>query len=126
MTMHPTFLGDLFDHQPVSPPRADGIWSPPWQWGQRGDPYLWGALREHFATTPWPTDVGQLDTLFAAAFEALTGQPLAAAAPIHVPRFAHGGMTSGYVMPAWWRDKGLPYVRRRFLALTHPGDPPSA
>lgn len=126
MTTQPAFLGDLFVHQPALPPRPDGKWSPPWQWGQRGDPHLWRALRDHFATTPWPADVDRLDALFAAAFETLTGQPLTAAAPIHVPRFAHGGMTSGYVMPDWWRDKGLPYVRQRFLAISPPADPSPA
>lgn len=111
----PTTLADLF-HEPTRPTPPGVSWSPPWQWGNRGDPYLWQAMRDHFATIPLPTTAEELNDRLAAAFLALTGRPLDTPDAFFVMQFAHGGMTSGYVLPSWWRERGFPFVRERWRA----------
>jgi hypothetical protein len=117
MTATPT-LADLFVIPPGAPPPLPGVKQRDfWQWGMRGDPYLWHALREHFAGEPLPATEERLDELVAAAFAELTGQPLTTADAFFVQRFAHGGMSSGYVMPAWWRGTALAFLRHQLRAL---------
>lgn len=114
MTTAPT-LAALFD-RPTRPPAPDGRWRPEWQWGMRGDPHLWRALQERFATEPLPADAAALDTLVRAAFVELTGRTLDEADAFFVERFAHGGLSSGCVLPKWWRETGLPHLRERLAA----------
>ncbi|ALK33206.1 hypothetical protein Bpla01_64820 [Burkholderia plantarii] len=89
---------------------------PPARWGLRGDPYLWDALRARLAGTPLPESDEALDACIALAYAGLTGQPLALSEPVHVPAFAHGGMSSGMVSPAFWTDVALPLLRQRLAA----------
>ncbi len=113
---HPTTMADLFDHEPNQPAPRGVWWSPPRHWGNRGDPWLWRSLREHFAGRPLPATTAELNAALATAFQALTGQPLDTADAFFVPQLAHGGMTSGYVLPKWWRELGFPFVRERWRA----------
>jgi hypothetical protein len=86
----------------------------PYQWGLRGDPYLWRRMREHFAATPLPAQLAELDRQIEHAFLELTGQPLSAPEPFFVEAFAHGGMSSGLISPEFWREQALPLLRARY------------
>ncbi|WIE81348.1 hypothetical protein [Curtobacterium sp. MCSS17_016] len=89
----------------------------PQQWGLRGDPWLWRAMRDRLEDVPLPTDVTAMMALLEEAFAAETGVELAdAEAPVFVERFAHGGMSSGRVDPAWWRDTGFRRLLKRWTA----------
>ena len=103
MTATPT-VGDLF----ATGPRV---------WGNRGDPHLWWELRERFATTPLPADEARLRALIEEAFVAATGSAIGARDPVFVQRLAHGGLTSGYVLPKWWRETGVPLLLERAAQL---------
>ena len=92
------------------------LFSPrPWQWGLRGDPYLWDEMRAYFGDTPLPEHSEALQTLLEAAFEALTGSPLNSEKDhIFVARLAHGGMSSGGVSFQFWRETAMPLLIERY------------
>lgn len=95
-------IGTLFDDEPV-------------QWGLRGDPWLWRALAERLTDAPPPDDRGSLDAALRRAFAAEVGRTVTSVLEdtVAVPRFAHGGMSSGIVSLPWWRDVGLPRLLDR-------------
>lgn len=98
-------IGDLFQDKP-------------WQWGLRGDPYLWEEMQSHFAHTPLPDQAEQLEQLLAQAFETLTGQPIAAEKFIAVERFPRSGMSGGMVSPEFWRETAVPLLLKRFAEIS--------
>ena len=57
---------------------ADLFLEEPWQWGLRGDPYLWREMRNHFKQSPLPATANKLTTMIETTFETLTGQPITA------------------------------------------------
>lgn len=96
-------VGDLFAEEPE-------------QWGLRGDPYAWAAIRDHLATTPIPTDPAKVEPLLKDAFRAVVGEdPDDRAAPETVYRdeFAHGGMSSGAVHLPTWSERLIPLLITR-------------
>ncbi|WP_420645801.1 hypothetical protein [Candidatus Leptofilum sp.] len=93
---------------------ADLFIEKPWQWGLRGDPYLWQEMADHFADTPLPVTPTHLELLLTQAFEALTGQPITDETHFFVERFAHGGMSSGLVSPSFWRETAVPLLLNRY------------
>ncbi|WP_394552534.1 O-acetyl-ADP-ribose deacetylase [Agromyces sp. MMS24-JH15] len=96
------------------------------QWGLRGDPYVWRALRARFADTPLPTDWFSLRSLLTRAVEEVIGTPLTSAADaVYLPEFDPGhGMSAGAVSPAWWAQTGIPILLDRQAALADPPSPP--
>lgn len=86
----------------------------PDQLGLRGDPFLWKALRKHLSSTPLPdTDAELLDTL-EKAFQTVSGESLSHENDFYVEKFAHGGMSSGYISPVFWRSEALPLLRKHY------------
>ncbi|MFA5684470.1 MAG: hypothetical protein WCZ65_01755 [Lysobacteraceae bacterium] len=97
---------------------ADLFQPPPARWGLRGDPHLWAEMASTLAGCAIPPDAAQLDSLLQATFARLVGTPLDSSAPsIHVQRYAHGGMSSGQVSPAFWRETGFALLRARHAAI---------
>lgn len=97
-------LGELFSWEPD-------------EWSLRGDPYLWAEMRTVLTDHPLPASKEALADSVTAAFLELTERDLYTARdPFSVERFAHGGMSSGYVDPAWWRDEALPQLAARLRA----------
>lgn len=94
MTKTPQYLGDLFEPEPI-------------QWGLRGDPHLWRAMKKEFATTPRPPSIAELRTAIRSVFLEQTGQSIDTAQRIFVKRFDQGGMSSGWVSTEFWRDTAL-------------------
>lgn len=94
-------MGDLFT--PV-----------PEQWGLRGDPYAWDAMRAHLDADPVPDTGEAVARVLADAFERVVGTPLRnSAEAVYVEAFAHGGMSSGQVHIPTWRDTLIPLLERR-------------
>jgi molybdenum cofactor cytidylyltransferase len=90
-------VAELFDVMPV-------------QWNLRGDPYLWKEMQTYFQSTPLPPSVAGLEQQIAQAFLILTGQPLSASEPFYIEKYAHGGMSSGYISPKFWNEQILPLL----------------
>lgn len=88
----------------------------PQRWGLRGDPYLWREMRQHFEGVECPATTEGLASLIAEAFEELTGLPISHAAHFYVEKYSHGGMSSGYVEPRFWRETAVPLLQSRLPA----------
>jgi hypothetical protein len=63
---------------------------------------------------PFPQTEAEFIALLERTFEELTGSPLSSADDIYVEKYAHGGMSSGYVSPAFWRETALPLLLTRY------------
>jgi len=50
------------------------------------------------------------------AFEELTGFPLSHCDAVYVEKYSHGGMSSGYVNPKFWRETAVPLLQGRLQA----------
>jgi hypothetical protein len=89
----------------------------PRQWGLRGDPHLWREMRERFELMPCPHNPEDVAEIVSETFQVLTGQPITHGEPFFLPQYAHGGMSSGYVNPGWWRDTGILFLQQRLEQL---------
>lgn len=85
----------------------------PDQWGLRGDPFLWDELGKALRTVDSPANSSELLYLLRESFERLVGMPITHPEDVYVERFAHGGMSSGFVCMQFWRELGLPLLCRR-------------
>ncbi len=104
---HPTSVAHLFLQEPV-------------QWGLRGDPWLWRAMRDRLEDVPLPATASEMTALLEDAFAAEVGVAVSAnQGPVFVERFAHGGMSSGHVDPGWWSETGIPLLSRRWDTAHH-------
>lgn len=85
------------------------------QWGLRGDPHVWGAVRELVATTPTPGDPGRIRKAYVDAFRRVVDVDVDQSEESKVYRadLDHGGMWGGWVDLEWWRTKGIPLLVTR-------------
>lgn len=97
-------IGDLFEPEPE-------------QWGLRGDPLLWRELRGRLSGMPLPRRESQLWLVLEDAFQEAVGHPLWRCDEAYVERFAHGGMSSGYISQEFWTRRGFPLVVSRFSEI---------
>jgi molybdenum cofactor cytidylyltransferase len=78
-------------------------------------------MRQRFEGVACPTTSEELASVIKEAFEELTGFPLSHADPVYVEKYSHGGMSSGYVNPKFWRETALPLLQSRFMAQRSEG-----
>jgi hypothetical protein len=97
---------DLFDPEPE-------------QWGLRGDPWVWRALRDHLGESYLPPSVGEVESMLYTAFNRVVAVDLATetAPSIYREEFAHGGMSSGQIHLETWRVVLLPLLLDRAGAM---------
>ena len=103
-------VAGLFDEEPA-------------QWGLRGDPPAWRALRDHLAGVALPGSVEEVESLLRAAFRQVVGVDLAQdpAPSVFREKFARGGMSSGMVDLDNWRTRLMPLLIARAEAQhNHP------
>ena len=91
----------------------DTVEPEPDQWGLRGDPYLWQELKEQLGMAPAPDTEQELVALLGRTIKGLLGEPFTMDGQYFVDRFAHGGMSSGWVSGEWWLVKGIPLLVKR-------------
>ena len=87
----------------------------PAQWGLRGDPFLWDALRSDLRLIDADTSadaVSKVRELFRQHVGVDVGDRTAPEA-IYSEQFAHGGMSSGHVHIPTWRDRLMPMLEAR-------------
>jgi hypothetical protein len=92
----------------------------PRQWGLRGDPYAWEAMRIGVQAAERPPDADALLILLHDVFYRRVGVELRAddtPDSVYVPEFAHGGMSSGYVDVRTWRERLMPILAERARRL---------
>ena len=101
-------LSELFEKQPA-------------QWGNRGDPHLWRNMQQALSSSPLPATEAELVAIVENLFEQLTGYPISTPDAFFVQKYAHGGLTSGYILPKFWRETGLPFLRSQFIEIKKAG-----
>jgi len=92
----------------------------PHPWGLRGDRYLWDDLAAVADTQLLPPTEAEFIDLLDLLIRNRLGEDLAPGRVTYVPRYAHGGMSSGQVSSDFWLKKALPLLRKRFReAIKH-------
>lgn len=81
-----------------------------------GDPWLWREMRGRFEGVPLPADSDELAGMIERMFQELTGEPVTHPDSIFMARYAHGGMSSGRVVPEFWRETLIPLLTARLGA----------
>lgn len=71
-------------------------------------------MHEHFSEIPRPTTTSELEDQVAQAFLLLTGLPMSTPESFRVERFAHGGISSGFVSPGFWRGRAMALIKKRY------------
>ena len=89
----------------------------PLQWSLRGDPSLWKEIVETIGELPLSDTETQLMELLNSTFDRLVGYPLTHQEDVYIERYAHGGISSGYVCLKFWREKLLPMLQVRYTEL---------
>lgn len=90
--------------------------NPPFQWGLRGDPYLWEEMKLKFNQENIPTTANDLDKLLRKKFKELTGELPEKGKTIYVDRYNVGsGMSSGTISSDFWLDTGFPLIFQRYI-----------
>jgi hypothetical protein len=98
--------------------QIEKLFQEPQQWGLRGDPFLWRELRQHFIETGLPATLSEFMNRLESQFRELVGVSLATdQESVFIQRYAHGGMSSGQIVPDWWRRTGMPLLKERFSML---------
>ncbi len=96
----------------------------PQQWGLRGDPFLWVEMKRQLKTTPLPVSPEAARAIVEGVFAMLTGHPISDTEPFFIERYSHGGMSSGYISPEFWRECAMPLLLSRYQALVATADAP--
>lgn len=94
----------------------------PQQWGLRGDPFLWADMKRQLKTTPLPVSPEAARAIVEGVFAMLTGHPISEAEAFFIERYGHGGMSSGYISPEFWRERAMPLLLSRYQALVAAAD----
>jgi hypothetical protein len=81
-------------------------------------------MERYFADHRVPETEEALIAEIEAAFQELTGSPITHTESIYVERFSHGGMSSGYVEPEFWRDEAILLLRARYAGRQVHGQQP--
>ena len=89
----------------------------PNQWGLRGDPFLWNDLETHFLSFNIPYSEVDFCKEMNRVFEKLIGSSLDSKEVIHIPKYSHGGMSSGMIDPEFWVNVGIPLLTERLAEL---------
>jgi hypothetical protein len=87
---------------------ADMFTMPPDTWGTRVEPYLWEDLRLYYLKneTPLPGRFEIFISDLHTNFEKLAEHSIYEREWFFVEKYAHGGLSSGRVAPAGWREDG--------------------
>ena len=98
------------------------------QWGLRGDPHAWNAMRELVGSTPTPTTDDAVRQAFVDGLRTVADVDVDLLDEQHVYRshLDHGGMSGGGVNVEWWRSKGIPLLVERAIARRPASAPPAA
>jgi hypothetical protein len=82
------------------------------QWGLRGDPHAWRAMREFVGTTPTPPDPEVVRAAYVDALRGVADVDIdhTDEQSVYRQHLDHGGMSGGGVNVGWWRTKGIPLL----------------
>lgn len=82
-------------------------------------------MKDHFRNTCMPGSDEGLAGFVEDAFHTLTGHELHGKEDFYVEKYSHGGMSSGFVNPRFWRSEIVPLLSNRLSQVVHyPSDKP--
>lgn len=93
---------------------ANTIFKKPTQWGLRGDPQMWDALKE-FALKSNPD---KFMNAILSEFNRIIENGEKNDRVVFIKEFATGGMTSGSVSLDWFNKTGFPLLKERYERVT--------
>ncbi|WP_400996790.1 hypothetical protein [Agromyces sp. GXQ0307] len=93
------------------------------QWGMRGDPHLWEAMRDALVGVPMPTAFWDVRSTVQREYARITGQPLTDTnEPVRVAAYVTGsGISDGRVLPSFWVRTAIPILIDRWAATPRDG-----
>ncbi|MFI1916057.1 hypothetical protein [Nocardia sp. NPDC020380] len=100
----------------MSMPTLDALFArTPMQWGLRGDPYLWDALRERLRGQPIPETFRDVRIAVENAIAAIIGAKLDPVPDRYAGQAVRGfavghGMSDGVISAHWWQHTGIPLI----------------
>ena len=90
----------------------------PYQWGFRGDPYLWKELESRLLEIKPITEKNFARILDATFDEFIEKEGTKKTGKsVIISSFPKSGMSGGVVSLEWWYDMGLPLLKKRFAEL---------
>jgi len=95
---------------------TENLFEEPYQYGLRGDPYLWIDLKVKFENIKL-NSVQEFESFILNNFEKNTGGLPIRGKNYYVKHFSFGGMSSGSVSSDFWLDKGIPLLLKRYNKL---------
>ena len=87
----------------------------PIQWGLRGDPELWSAMKQKTASTNIPITGNEFEKLLYKLFKELTGEAPQKDKNIYVKKYETHGMSKGMISSNFWLEIGFPLLIQRFI-----------
>lgn len=91
--------------------------SEPFQWGLRGDPFLWREMKERIKFSLSINTAVDFEDHLHRLFLELTNVKLENNGSVFIERYNIGGMSSGYVSTEFWLKTGFPLLVARFKEL---------
>jgi len=92
------------------------IFEEPYNYGLRGDPYLWKDLKARYEYSDI-MDLEKFKELLISTFKENTGNLPIKEERYFVKHFNFGGMSSGYISADFWIEKGFPLLEERFSKM---------
>lgn len=89
----------------------------PYNWGLRGDPFLWDEMKNHLESYKLPNTEKELKAIFRRTFRKFTNEEIDSKKRIYIEKYAMGGMSSGIIDCDFWLKKILPTLIERFHTL---------
>jgi hypothetical protein len=93
---------------------SDIIFKEPFQYGLRGDIYLWKELKTVFENTRI-NKLDEFEKILFSTFENVTLNKPTIGKNYGVRRYNFGGMSSGMISSDFWIEKGFPLLIERFV-----------
>ncbi len=86
----------------------------PFQWGLRGDPFLWQEIKDSIESETKLDTQEDFTNFLNKCFEKVTGYNIEKGKNFYVEKYNLGGMSSGMVSSDFWIEEGFPLLTQRF------------
>lgn len=91
----------------------------PSQWGLRGDPYMWRELKNAFSDLTENLSQSGFEKELEKRFKSIMQQEgkQTSNKTVWFKKFPQLGMSGGTISLEWWKEMGLPLIKRRYKDL---------
>jgi len=91
----------------------------PFQWGLRGDPYLWEKLKEELSKIKTDVTLEDFNKILDKKFNEIINKDgkVISKDEVYFEKYPQYGMSGGLVSLEWWKQTGLPLLKDRYNNL---------